>query len=258
VTPVSTGPVPPAAPAPRTPLVSDRGAARHDVLRAEVWSSQGTTKVLHDAEIGRAALVGTSTIGGSLRATQIGARGLLEVVGAFEVQETGTVRGELRAGSSVHAGELRVQGILRATGPVRADRHIEVSGTLEGPSVTAAEAVLEGGILVPDLIRADRVQLRPADRSRIGRIEGQEVRIRAKVAGPVEALLGAPLEVVIGRVDGARVELEGVQVGLVHADEVVLGRHARVRTVEGTVRSAHRTSHVGPESRSRPPPGLSR
>ena len=47
--------------------------------------------------------------------------------------------------------------------------------------------------------------------------------------------------------------LEGVRAG-----EIVLGRNAHVGTVEGKVVRAHPSSRVGPESWSRPPPGLSR
>lgn len=258
VPPSPRAPETPAPPPARGPPVADRGVARYDTIRAESWSSRGTVKVLRDAEAGPTQLVGSTSVGGSLRADALDARGVLEVRGPVEVQGLLSVRGELRTGSTVHGGDVTVRGTLRSAGAVTADRRAELSGTVHATSVAAEEIRLDGAIVVPEFLRSPRVSLRPTDRSRVGRIEGETIRVHAKVAGPVEALLGRPVEVAIDRIDGRQVELSGVAVGFVHAAEVVLGRHARVSTVEGTIVSAHRTSHVGPESRSRPPPGLTR
>ena len=242
----------------RASTVTDRKAARHERVRAELWTSRGTTKVIGEVDVGRADLRGSVAVGGSLRAERVTAYGWLEVVGAVEVRALLGVDGELRAGSTVRAGEGIVRGSLRSAGALLVDAGLRVVGAVRCPSIAAVTLTLEGDLEIPGMLRASIVSLALRDGSRLGSVAGATVRVRARAPGGVASLLGRPPTVEIGRIEADHVEIEGVDVGFVHANEVVLGPGAHVTTLEGRVVRQHRSSRVGPESRTAPPPGLSR
>ncbi|HTW55256.1 MAG TPA: hypothetical protein VMG36_02260 [Thermoplasmata archaeon] len=251
---------PPVASPPSGPprRVADRGPSVHDEVTADYWTTDGPTKVRRTVEVGRAELRGPTTVGGSLRGVRVETRGPLEVVGRLETSGPLTVVGELRAAGEIHCGALTVRGALLA------ERHVAVAGALvaEGvvrlPSAVAASADLAGEVDLAGRLRADRATLALRNGSRVGFVEGGLVRATAPVPNPVETILGRFGEAAIGRIEAQRVELTGVAVAFVRAPEILLGPAARVSTVEGTIVARHRSSHVGPESRTVPPAGLTR
>ena len=245
-------------PAPREPSVTERGVARHEMVRAERWSVRGTVKVARDVDVGEADLQGTVSVGGAFRAGRLASDGLLEVSGPLQSEGPISGRGELRAGATLRAGDLTRRGRLQVAGAITVDRRIDVTGWLRAASVAAQDVRLDGVIEVSGPVRGASVDLRLRDGSRIGPVEGRTVRLGAHTPNLVDKVLARRVTVTIARVEAESVELEGVDVAFVRAREIVLGRGCHVTAFEGTIVRRHPTSRVGPESRSAPPYGLRR
>ncbi|MGP8072844.1 MAG: hypothetical protein ACLPZM_06920 [Thermoplasmata archaeon] len=256
--------VPPSAPSPsprpppRAGTIQDQGIVRRDSVHALRWSSQGRTKVLNEVDCGEAVLVGGTAIGGAFTADSVRSEGDLAVGAAMTV--VGAVRssGTLRARGDVHWGEADVRGRTRLDGMVRIDRGLSVQGLFVAPSVHAGEFSLVGVAEIDGPLEADRVNARFRGPGRIGRIRAKSVVLSVRPPNPVEMVLGRNLAVRIARIEADTVDLEGVNVELVRAREIVLGRDAHVTELEGHVARRHASAHVGPESKSPPPHGLTR
>lgn len=236
--------------------VADAGAARHDSLNAERWTSRGMTKVLREAVVGEAELRGSVGVGGSLRASRLALDGLLEVGGPVEIAGAVSGRGELHGGATLRAGSLGFQGKLRLGGALGVDGAAQLHGWMHVASVTAAELHAQGVVQIPGALRAGTVDLRLRDGSRIGPIEGTNVRVAAPTTSWIGSLVGRSTHVEVFRIEAQRVELSGVEAAFVRAPEIVLGPGCRVTAVEGTIVRRHPTSSLGPESRTPPPYGL--
>lgn len=250
---------PPAAPPPvRGPPVLDRGTVRHDTVRSSRWVVRGISKVEREVNVGRAELHGTVTVGGAFDADQLTAEGVLEVRGRVSVAGRLRAHGTLDAGGVVAAGEARLVGPVRLLGELSAATLASVRGTLHAPSLRCATLEVKGMAVVPGTVLGTTVDADLHADSALGQVQGRRVRLRGPVPNVVQQLLAPDLAVHVDRIDADSVVLEGVRVGFVRSREVVLGRHAHVGTVEGTVVRSHPSSHVGPESWSRPPAGLTR
>ncbi len=255
---------PPGGPLPSPdPLVRDSGAVRHSAVRAMRWSVAGTSKVTGDATAAQATVAGLLSVGGRFTATRVTVRGTLEVLGATDVQDRAEVDGTLRPRGPVRLASARVTGILRTPSDVRVDRDLVIDGALEAGSVHAGVLRLTGSATVPGEVQASgTIRIAFRGDSSLGAVRGREVRLAGPPPGLVPSLVrkvfGGSAHVVVDRVEADRVELEAVQVGLVVSKEIVLGPGAQVTSVEGTVVRQHPSARVGPESRSRPPYGLSR
>ncbi len=261
---VAPGPTSPAATsAPPDAQVRDSGAARHDSVRAMQWAVSGTCKVTGDATAAAATVAGLLSVGGRCTVTRLTVRGTLEVLGATDVRERLDLDGSFRPRGAVHLASARVAGVLRASSDVRVDRDLTVDGALEAPAVHAGVLDLTGSATVAGETAATG-SIRAAFRgdSSLGPVLAREVTLRGPPPGLVPSLVrkvfGGEAHASVERVEAERVELEAVDVGLVRSAEIVLGPGAHVTEVEGTVVRQHPSARVGPESRSRPPRGLTR
>ena len=252
--PPSPASPPAAAPAPpRSGSVEDRGATRHDSVRAERWSSRGGTKVLGDVDIGTGDLGGLSSIRGRVRGGTLSAQGTLLVGGSVELEALLSVDGSATFESPVRAarielvGTISVSGDLVATGSLRLRGSLEVSGRISAPRIELDGRIRAGGDLeakeligtlrgesrFPNL-RADRIVLR-----RGGRF------------GPRGSLT-------VTSIEATDVALEGVEAEYLRAERIDLGPGCQIARSDGTVSRVHPSSHIGPVSRSPRPYGLSR
>jgi cytoskeletal protein CcmA (bactofilin family) len=248
---------------PPEPVVEDTGAMRHATVRAMRWTVAGTCKVTGDATAAEATVTGLLSVGGRFTATRATVRGTLEVLGGTDVQDRADLEGTFRPRGDVHLASARVAGIFETPSGVRVDRDLVVDGSLEAESVRAGvldltgRATILGGVVATGTVRA-------AFRgdSTLGPVQAREVTLKGPPPGLVPSLVrkvfGGEAHITIERVEADRVELEAVNVGLVRSKAIVLGPGAQVTEVEGTVVRRHPTARVGPESRSRPPHGLSR
>jgi len=257
-------PPPPASAAgPPDPVVQDTGAIRHETVQAMQWRVSGTCKVTGDATAAEATVAGLLTVGGRFTVTRVTVRGTLEVLGGTDVQDRADLDGTFRPRGSVHLASARVAGIFETASDVRVDRDLVVDGSLEARSVRVGVLDLTGSATVPgDVVATGTVRATFRGDSTLGPIQGREVTLKGPPPGLVPSLVrkvfGGNAHVQVERVEADRVALEAVHVGLVRSKEIVLGPGAQVTEIEGTVVRQHPTARVGPESRSRPPHGLSR
>jgi cytoskeletal protein CcmA (bactofilin family) len=251
-------PVPP-VPAPPTPAdLSDRGVVARALVRARRWSLRGTGKVEGDVTAAFLDSDGLLVVGGTVRAGEARLHGSTEVTGAIEVTALLDCSGSLRGGSGLKAGDLRAAGRLRTAGAVEVQRTVEVRGALQAPMLTATALTLRGSCEIPGTVKAASADLELERASSVGTVLGERVTVRLRGPNPIERVFGREVAVRIERIEAEAVSLERVEVEFVRAKEVRLGPEAHVTTVEGTVVDRHRTSRIGPESRSPPPPGLRR
>lgn len=241
----------------------DRGAARRDAVRAGRWTASGTVKVLGPVAAGDARVAGLISVGGDVRAGTWRGRGTLEVAGALDVRTRFTADGTVRVAGPVHAGELTVRGQLLTPAGLRVDGACTITGLFESSQATVGLLQLVGAAAVPGALaaRATIVGQFRAD-SHVGSIRAPTVRLTGPPPGLVPSLLrkvfGGDAHVTVDRIEGDRVELAAITVGFVRAASIVLGPDAHLAAYEGAIVARHRSAHVGPESRSVPPRGLSR
>jgi hypothetical protein len=261
--PPAAAPAAAAPPPPLRGLVRDAGAVRRDSVRAARWIAAGTVKVTGDVTVTEAALRGLATIGGKFTADRCSVHGTLEVRGGVDVRTSATLEGTFRPLGPVHFGSAIARGVIRAVADLEVDRLFRVAGALEAPSLHTGALDLDGSATVPGEIVAlagVRAQFR-AD-SQLGSISARSVSLQGPPPGLVPTILrkvfGGNATVSVERIEADHVELEAVTVEFVRSREVVLGPEAHVATVEGTIVRQHPSAHVGPESRTPPPPGLSR
>lgn len=236
---------------------------RHDAVRAARWTVSGTTKVLGTVDVDEAALGGLVSVAGAIRAGAAAVRGTLEATATLEVSGALTGEGTLRVRGPTHAGSVDWRGLIHAESDLSVDRDLRVRGTLEAASLRAAVLELEGRWTVPGtttVIGALTVEFHGD--SEVGPIRARTAVLRGQPAGLVPQLWqkvfhGTPV-VRVESVEAEAVELEAVEVHFVRAASIVLGPHAHVVNVEGTIVRQHPSARVGPESRSPPPYGLRR
>ncbi len=251
----------PAAAPPAAPLegaIFDRGIVSRDTVRARTWELHGTGKVLGAATVVDLTAQGTLVVGGALAADRASARGTLEVGGPIEIRSSLSVGGRLRAAGAVHAAESELVGSTTIAGELRVDRALRVRGSLSAPALWAGQVSLRGNARVPGTISAHDVSMDLEGDSALGAIEAGSVRLVARAPHPVARLLGHRISVSVERVEAETAELTAVDVRFVRAKRITLGRDSHVGALEGTVVRSHPSSRIGPESRSPPPPGLSR
>src|SRR5579871_4898795 len=253
--PASAGPaatpVPkPAVPAPLSGDLQDTGS-----VRTRSWNVRGGAKVLGDVEVETAILQGIVSIRGTVRAQSFRVDGTLDtsstvqVAGPLEVHGTAASHGSVQAGSWELNGSGKVGGELTVTAAAHWKGHLEVAGGLTAGSVEFEGTLAASGDLVAPTI--------------VGRLKGAShvANIRASRLTLTRPGLLPPMQtgaLTAVRIDGQTVHLEGVEAELVKAEHVTLGPGCHIAAVEGRLDAVHPSSHVGPESRSRRPYGLSR
>ncbi len=257
---VPVAPAPAAAPPPPlTGQVLDRGTTRRESVRSQIWATDGTAKVLGNVEVGQVDLRGFVTIGGTLTSDRVLVRGELEVIGETVVQGAREVRGQCRTFANVSARDAGFDGIVHVGGALRVDRLLQSHGQLEvDASVRAGLFESDGRFEISGDLDAPRVRATLRGTSRVGTIRADDVQLKLPARPPILRSIGASASLDIDRIEANSVVIEGVTVQYIRADRIVVGRKCHVVRYDGTVVSCHSSSHLGPESRSPPPPGMSR
>ena len=247
------GPGPSDAPR-REGEVRDAGAAHHAAISARRWSSDGVSKVLGDAEADEAVLSGAVSVRGRLSADRVTIRGTLEVEGATRVARSLDVSGDARFSAAVDAGEMRVDGVAEIAGSLAVAQGLACAGHLQvGGDLTAQALRFDGRLTVRGKVAAKQVEGRLRGVSRADAILATTVAIDRRAP-----LFGAKGRLEVLRIEADEVRLAGVECQFVKADRIHLGPDCHVALVEGTVIERHPSAHVGPESTSPRPYGLSR
>lgn len=242
-------------PTPRPPgELTDRGAARRDRVHAERWVADGATKVAGDVDVGSAEVGGLTSVGGRVAAEDLTASGTIEVAGETHVARTLRVSGVGRFDGPVTAAEVEAAGEARFGAGLALDRALRFRGRVEVVGRLNAYLVRgDGQLSVGGPVTAHEIVLRLRGPSRAERLEADLVSVGRLGGpwGPGEALR-------VERIDAREALLEGVVAQYLKADRITLGPGCHIARADGVVVRRHRSSHVGPESRSPPPRGLSR
>jgi len=246
------------APPVPTPTAGDPGVRPPPEVRARDWRVRGISKVAGVVEVGSADLRGTVVVGGTLTAASLEFDGTLEARSQVAVSGKLRGRGQLGAEAGVRAGEAELAGVVRVSGELVASGRLRVRGRLQAPSVRSEVLDLRGSAQVPGEITAPSCRLTLTEDTSIGTIRCRDLRLRGPPPNLVRRVLSEEAIVRVDAVEGETVSIEFARVRFVRAREVTLGRGAHVAAVEGKVVRTHRSSRLGPESWSRPPPGLSR
>lgn len=247
------------SPPPLSGQIIDRGTTRRESVRIETWATDGTAKVLGNVEVKQADLRGFVTIAGTLSAERVLSRGELEVVGALTARGTLEIRGQCRTFADVRAADAGFDGTVHVGGALHVARLLQMRGELEvAGSADAGFFQADGRFEVRGTLRAPRVVATVRGTSHIGTVEGGDVRFKLPSLPPIlRSILPSPT-LDIDRIEATSVEIEGVTVQYLHADRIVVGRNCHVVRHDGTIVSCHSSSHLGPESRTPPPRGMSR
>ncbi|MCI4349994.1 MAG: hypothetical protein L3K15_00535 [Thermoplasmata archaeon] len=238
---------------PLAPFLHDIVVTRRDSVRAREYTARGAIKILGDVEVEVGTVHDALSVGGRLTATRFSSERLLEVAGPVRVTEKLQLAGVTILEAGVEAGEFQARGAVRIGKDLIVREHLTTSGRLEvGGSVKATTIDFRGRVAIGGALEARIVDGRIVGPSRIGRIKAETVGIRTgKLFG------GRPM-LVVDRIEAATVDLEATEVEFVRAPTIRLGRDAHVVRFEGNVVHRHTTAHVGPESHSPRPHGLSR
>ena len=256
-TPAPSVSAPPAAVPPPPPLAGEQvelGAVLRNSVRVGRWVVRGSAKVLGDVEVERAEWNGLVAIRGRIIAGSVASKGTLEVGGS--VTTTGalvsagetTIAGTAQAGSFDGQGLVTIGASMTVPGTARWNGLLQVGGDLTaGATEFEGRFEVEGAVAVAEL----HGKLRGTSRAHSVRADRAIVLRRAGRFGGAGTLT-------VDQIEAQTVEVEGVRAQLVRGQSVVVGPGCEIVRVEGTVRSVHRSSTIGPVSRSPPPYGLSR
>jgi cytoskeletal protein CcmA (bactofilin family) len=257
--------LPPTAttPVPLSGALHFKGATRVPSVRVLDWTAQGFTKVIGNVEVATAEVTGSCAVGGSFVARQLSLSGSHRIDGELRVSETLRTRGTLRSGSAVSARNARLAGTVEIGGSLTVAEKLEWNGALEVSQNVRADTVLfQGQVTVHGTLAARTIAGRVDRLSSVREVEADWVEIRRrKPALPFPIFLLPPPpwhDLEIHRIEANEVHLSGVRVRHLKADRIWLGPATHVEYVEGTIVERHKEAHVGPESESPPPPGLSR
>ena len=238
------------------------GAVRRDAVWAVHWSARGQTKVTGNADAEIVDVEGPLSVGGDLRAGSLRVDGPLEVLGSVIVEGPAKLDGGVRidGGFAAHTlessgpflvrGALKVDGVAQFAGEVLFERDAQV-GRLVG----------SGNLEIPGTLTADQMVFDVERDSTIGTLRASSVVVTRPAA-----LLPFKLPFIgkerptltVLRIEAHEVRLDGVSVEYLKAERIFLGPNCHVARVSGEVVSADPSAHVGPESRSPPPYGISR
>lgn len=233
--------------------ISDEGVVLRASVQADRWMVRGTAKVEGNVEVGELDVLGLLSVRGKLTVGQGQVSGRAELDGLTEVLGSLRLQGTHHLGSGLTAGELWVKGDCEVNGGVTVRGGFVSEGKLEVHGSVHANTLEFDGRLVANEWIAERIHGRLREgSSRATTIRAPVVQIlRGGWRGP-----SATLEA--DRIEGREVVLENVVCEYVWAERVTVGPGCHLAKVDGTIVRKDGHSVVGYESRSFPPPWLSR
>jgi hypothetical protein len=260
----ASGTAPPPTAPPPAPLTGSLrlvGTNRVPSVRTLDWTARGFTKVAGDVDVGTGKVTGTLTVGGKLAARQAQFSGTHRIEGEVRLTEDLRVRGTFRTGAGISARSARFSGTVAIAGPLAIQELLQWEGSLEvGQDVRADEVLFRGRLALHGKLSARAVSGEVDSLSSVSEIDADWIEIRRRKPRFTLFLLPPPPwhELEVQRIEAKEVHLAGVRVRYLKADRVFLGPDSHVEYVEGTILQRDKEAHVGPESESPPPPGLSR
>jgi cytoskeletal protein CcmA (bactofilin family) len=256
---------PPSPPAPPAPPLSgslrQTGTNRVPNVRTLQWVAKGFTKVVGDVEVDTGNVTGSLTVGGKLVARHLHLSGMNRVDGELRISEDLRAQGTLRAGAGLSARNVDLSGTVEIGGSLAVEKQLRWKGSLEvGRDVRAGSVLFQGRLAIQGMLVAKSISGEVDALSSVGEIGADWIEVRVRKPRFQLFLLPPPAwhELEVQRIEASEVHLAGVRVHRLKADRIFLGPDSHVEYVEGTILERHKDAHVGPESESPPPPGLSR
>ena len=197
------------------------GAVSGNPVRAHEFKSAGSGRVTGDLEADVARAAGSCVFEGSVKARE------------FHTAGSARVHGNLR-GQEVHSsGALSVGGDLEG-------QEVHVRGSMSvGGRTTAEEFKLSGGGKFGGPLEAREVDIELGGDVSVPAIHGTEVNVR-RPAG----FFRGRCELRADRIAAHEVNLECTVANFVIGEEVVIGPHCRIGTVESRELTVHESSEV--------------
>lgn len=212
-------------------------------------------------EVATGHVMGTLAVGGKLVARQLDLSGTHQIEGNVQVSEDFRTHGTVRTGGNVSARSVQLTGSVEIGGTLTVAEQLRWKGSLEvGHDVRADTVLFQGRLAIQGTLIAQSISGEVETLSSVGEIQADWVEIRQRKPRLSIFLLPPPPwhELEVQRIEAKEVHLEGVRARYVKADRIFLGPDAHVEYVEGPILQRHKDAHVGPESESPPPPGMSR
>jgi cytoskeletal protein CcmA (bactofilin family) len=237
------------------------GASRVPNVRALDWVARGFSKVVGDVEVVTGNVTGSLAVGGKVIARQLDLSGTQRIEGDVRVSEELHAHGTFRIGGTVSARNAQWNGTIEIGGGMSVAQLLQWKGSLDvGQDVTADSVLFQGRLVIKGKLTARSISGEIQSLSSVHEIVGDWIEIRKGRSRPPIFLLPPPAwdELAVQRIEAKEVHLAGVRVHYLKADRIFLGPDAHVEFVVGTILQRHKDAHVGPESESPPPPGLSR
>lgn len=268
--PPSPPTAPGATPQPPLPVAGDRparlddhGSVVRESVRAAIWNAAGVAKVTGPVEVDVADLHGTVSVGGTVTAIDLTLHGELDVVGAVRVAHRFSSSGESRLQGGLGAERIDGSGSLDVRGPLTATGALAFDGSVRAPELNAPSVGVAGRLDVPGTVTVERLELEIGADCALGRLLAASVRVRRHrpmlpIPSWVPFLSHPPPSLRVLRIEATEVDLEGVEVEFLRAERIRLGPGCHVAHYEGTIVHADPQAHVGPESRTPAPYGLTR
>ncbi|MCI4334169.1 MAG: hypothetical protein L3K04_00815 [Thermoplasmata archaeon] len=245
----------PAAPAPEPPLageVSEHGSSQRASVRLLTWRVLGAAKVLGKVEVGSLDVNGLLSIGGDLIGGDARVRGSFSTVGQTRLTGRLSVTGQARCAASIEAGEAEFEGRAELSASLKVHGPLEIRGQLSVAGALDAQLLrFNGALAVTGAVRAREVDGTLEGVTHLASLTADRVQLRRPSFPPWKRGGSFRAE----RIDAKEVRLEAAHVEYLCAQEIRLGPDCHVSRAEGTIVERHRSSVVGYESSSPPPPG---
>jgi hypothetical protein len=251
------------APTPSPPLSGSlrlTGTSRVPNVRTLDWVARGFTKVAGDVEIGTGRVTGSLAVGGKLLGRQLDLSGAHRMDGEVRLSGDLRARGTFRTGADVSARSAQLTGTIEIGGTLKVEELLRWKGSLEvGHDVRADTVLFQGRLAIQGTLTAQSISGEVETLSSVAEIAADWIEIRRRKPRFAIFLLPPPPwhELEVQRIEAKEVHLAGVRVHRLKADRIFLGPDSHVEYVEGAILQRDKEAHVGPESESPPPPGLS-
>lgn len=197
------------------------GVVSGNPVKTGDFKVSGSARVHGPLECGDAKVAGSCDFDGDVRCADFRSSGSSRVSGSLHAEDL-EVSGSLAVAKDVEANDITASGALRVDGGVRG---LDFRST--------------GSVRIQGTLKANDVDIELGGSSKIGAIEGQDVRVQM-----TGGFIRARGDLTVDRIIGHDVYLEGTTAQLVQAGEVRLGPHCHVEKVIAQDLTVHESSEV--------------
>ncbi|OGS46736.1 MAG: hypothetical protein A3K66_00875 [Euryarchaeota archaeon RBG_16_67_27] len=208
--------------------IAGAGTVTGQPVRTREFKAAGSARVQGDLEAVEAKVAGACAFEGNVRVTELRASGSTQINGSLDAHEVES-SGSLRVAKDVNAHEVMTSGSLRVGGKVKVH-----------------EFHSSGSVRIEGELEADEVLIELGGTSYVKSIRAQEIQVKG-----TGGFLRPRGELTVETIESDEVYLEGTEANLVRGNEVRVGPHCRIRTVEARELVVHESSEV--QERKVPP-----